>query len=417
MAKATALDILNQTRELVAIHLKQAEFAAVSGENVNAIPGPGKDAPIPAGSEAPQPGVKDRFPNEPASVRSGEGAGEDGTAKITQKQVLDASQPAPVAVAKEPEITGDANADRPSEKAASQLATDLLADIRSHKARMSKVASAPRQAHAPTNPRPAPVAETKQAEPVDMIELDQAVLAKIAAVILCTKDGWDFAEKALTKAAGDKAAYEVLGHVQARSQAIDAEQSFKAGSAAAESQVQDMLAKQLEQSHANAYYQGYAAATKAAGVNAPAPATVADMQKAAAADYAAGQKAAELALVKAAQDQYAYGQALADQVIVKYAQDVAAMDDPKAQQAAAEMATAPEAGGAPPEGAAPAAEQAAGDLSDATPEEIGSALAELVQDGTIPQEEAMKIVDAIDSAEGGGADGEGGAAPAPAEGQ
>ncbi len=455
MAKATALEIVERTKQLVALHRKQAE-SEISGESVNSMPGAENNKP----QAVPplDPAVKERFPNEPASARSAEGAGPDGTSKLTMKQTLDSTQAAPVSVAKEPLETADANADRPSSKAAgADIASSLVNDIRNHQ---KKQASTSPKASSPEKRGQDAAEAAKEGEPpaqeakenaenkeekgekeedkkeekegaADYISLDQSVLAKIAAVVLSTKDGWEFAENAIKKFAGTKAAAEVMTHVKTRTEQIDAEQSYQKGAAAAETAVQNMLAEQLNQSHSNAYYQGYAAATKTAGVKAPAPVNVAPLRKAALADYVAGQNAAQNMLTKYAQDQYAQGQRMAEQIIYKYAQDVNAMQDPAMQEAAAQMATDPEAGGeaggaegadvmgamggdaggAPPEGGGDAGagvEEAAGGIGDATPEEIGEALAELVQEGVIPEEQAMQVVEAIDQANGGG---EGGAPP------
>lgn len=437
MAKATALDIVERTKQLVALHRKQAE-SEISGESVNSMPGSENNKP----REVPpvDPAVKERFPNEPASARSAEGAGPDGTAKITTKQTLDATQAAPVSVAKEPLETSDANADRPSSKAAgADIASSLVNDIRNHQKKQAsaspKVASPEKRGQdkeeAAKEGEP-PEQEAKENEEnkeekgeekgeekegaVDYISLDQSVLAKIAAVVLSTKGGWEFAEGAIKKFAGAKAATEVMTHVKSRTEQIDAEQSYQKGAAAAEKAVQNMLAEQLNQSRSDAYYQGYAAATKAAGVKAPV--TKAAVTKAPAVSMTS--------LQKAALADYIEGQRLAEQVIYKYAQDVNALQDPAMQEAAAQMATTPEGGegaegGADamsamaPEGMDPAAggeggagvEQAASGIGDATPEEIGEALAELVQEGVIPEEQAMQVVDAIDAANGGGG-GEGG---------
>ena len=370
MAKATALEIVEKTKQLVALHRKQAE-SEISGESVNSMPGAENNKP----KDVPplDPAVKERFPNEPASARTNEGAGPDGTAKITTKQTLDASQAAPVAVAKEPLDTADANADRPSSKAAgADIAASLVNDIRAHQkkqaAKSPKVTNPEKRGQdaaeaAKEGEPPAQEAkenaenkedkgegeekdekdEEKEGE-ADYISLDQSILAKIAAVVLSTRDGWDFTENAIKKFAGAKAASEVMTHVKTRAEQIDAEQSYQKGAAAAEVAVQNMLAEQLNQSHSQAYYKGYADATKSAGINAPAPVSAADLQKAAAADYLAGQRAAEAVLVKYAQAQYAEGQRLAEMVINKYAQDVAAMQDPAMQEAAAQMATSPEGG-------------------------------------------------------------------------
>lgn len=422
MAKQTALDIIERTKQLVAAHRKQAE-SPISGEDVNSMPGAENNKP----REVPplDPNVKQRFPNEPSSARTNEGAGPDGTAKITQKQTLAANEAAPVSVAKEPLDTADANADRPSSKAAADLAAGLVADIRAHqkkKATTKKAADDAAEAKAEGEPEEQEKKENEENKEEkeegdgekeagsDTIDMDQAVLAKIAAIVLSTKNGWEFAEGAIKKYAGAQAAAEVMNHVKTRTEQQDAEQSYKMGAAHAEQAVQNMLAEQLAQSHNQAYYKGYADAVKTAGVQAPAPMSVNAMQQAAAADYAAGQKIAEELIFKTAQDQYAQGQQLAEVVIQKFAQDVASLDDPQAQQALSQMATSPDAGGAPEAGAeggdAAGVQEAAAGISDASPEEIGEALAELVQEGTVPAEEAMQIVDAIDAAAGGDEGGE-----------
>ena len=459
MAKKTVTELVAMTK--AALVQKRAEFKDLVGQNPDTIPGAEHSKPV----TVPGPDKEVRQ-NEAlqASGYSAEGKGDDSP--LTRGHALDALQPVKETPTPEPLCDDDANADRPSQKAAgaAEHANDILASIRAFQKKQAAPVAKPQAktvakvaadtvvkakkktedalagageggekpaegAPTTTEGQSTGVEEAKATgdqEPskkvagdgTDVIELSQEVLAKIACVVLSTEEGWKLSEKLLGAAAGQEKAAEILGFVSKQAEAADAQASYAAGVALAEQHVKQAQISQMKQAENDVYLRGWHDALSAVGRN-QAPAT--DQRKQAAIKQAVTKQAA----IKEAQESYVAGAQLVDAVIAdaqqKQAAAVKAAQVPglppgMADAAAADMGGgmpggmpgAPEGGGMPgaPEGDSGNIEQLAAALEGVTPEDIGEALGEMVREGTITMEQAQAILDQIDSEGGeGGAGG------------
>ena len=203
------LEILKTSKALVDYHIKTAAMNDIVGENPSTMAGAENDGTIDATSlsNAADATVKDRITPEPDGARKPGGEGDDSP--LTRGQATDSTQAPPEKPVAEPLDATNANADRPSEKAAG-LCNGILADIKRYQ-EQQKTAEAKLEPVVDTEAKE-PV---KEATPVDSIELNQDVLAKIASVLLSTQEGWDFAEAQLSKVAGAEDAKQIMGHVEA----------------------------------------------------------------------------------------------------------------------------------------------------------------------------------------------------------
>ena len=99
--------------------------AEIVGESPSSMPGSEHDKAIPAGAKAPDKETKDQT-MVPNSGLTTAGAGDDS--KITHTNDLKAGQPALVPQ-KKPEVTGDADASVPGGKTAEELGAEILSDV------------------------------------------------------------------------------------------------------------------------------------------------------------------------------------------------------------------------------------------------------------------------------------------------
>ena len=353
MSKVTIGQILAETEAFMkqgsAEFRKKAGYApseTVGGDG-SGMPGSENDKPVDAKAKQPQSEVTDGLPS---SGDNTEGAGTGET--VEGASALDVTQPV-AAPAKVPMVSADANAD--AKTGAAKVANDLLAQIRTYQA---KDAAAAKSAAAPAAPVAAAApAKKAEAAPVGELEITQDVLAKIASIILATEDGVQFAEAAMTKAAGAEAAQETF----------------------------DFLQKQA------AYNQG---AVDAENMLAAIAANQASMEKAAQADYAQGSAdAASIVgqMAKRAMAPKKAGAGISRAMLIKLGQDMADESIGDAEGAMGGM------GSASPD-------------EEISPEELEQALTELVDEGSITPEAAQQIIAAI-SGGAGAAEGTGAVGP------
>jgi hypothetical protein len=232
----------------------------------------------------------------------------------------------------------------------------------------------------------------------DQIEITQDVLSKIASVILSTEEGWEFAEKAISKAAGAQAARETIDFLTKQAEDAEKQAAYGQGAADADALIkaayvelgrQQALAEvqpQQKQAHAAQLEHGFNTAINRV------------REKRAAAQQGVGNYDALVQL----------GRVFADQS-VKLAQDYAAAEE------GAEMGGEMGAGEMGPAGAEEAmGEMAAAPEGDVSPEELQQALALLVEEGQIDPAAAEEIMSYVSdaSAMGGEAGGEVAADPA-----
>lgn len=375
---ATVKDILSETKRFVDEKRAAAfsEKQGLAGQDPNTYPGAENDKPVDPSTEKPNPGANEDV-NSPAGAYSAKGAKpahqkEQGTA-------LEATDAPPASVKREPAVSSDAMAgstgsnrigDQPVTKHA-ELRDSLLAAIKkaqdSEKQAAAPAAEAPPAPAAPAAPAveaPAPVAAAapeKQGEDgPGQITLTQDVLAKIAETMLATEEGWQLVEQGLSKAAGAEAARETMSYLTQQEKLLEKQAAFEQGYADAENLIQQAI------------YRKGAEDMKAAMAAEPKP------QAAAPSDDPLKR----------------LGAALAD----------ASVKNAQAELAALGGGMPPEmmAGGMPPEmGAVPGADEAMAGMGQApaddeiTPEELQQALAMLVQEGQISEEEAAAIMDYI----------------------
>lgn len=373
MAEKTLRDILQSTRDLIAV--KSAEYQTTVKE-AKGLEGKGKEVrlsaaldstnkTLDAGEAALEPSKKPLLSSDakanPPSDGSGTKAdlrGKNESNETDRSGTLEASDAAPVSKTEKDLLSGDANA----KTAAAQLCNEILQDIRNAQV-SSKKAEAKAEVAKPApvkvaaakvdvKPTVAPVADKKASEG-PMLELTTEVLAKIASMVLSTDEGAEFVEGFMAKQAGAEAATETLNFLAKQAELAEKQAAYEQGQADAEALINEAI-------------------------------------------YRAGMNATKSA---AAQTPFAkLGQAVAD----------SSMSDLMGQMGGAGAgAGAPgaEGAGAPPMdpaamGGAPEAGGAEGEIN---PDEIQSALEQLVQEGTITPEEAQQVMQAI--SQGGDAGG------------
>jgi len=430
-------DILKETRAFV--ESKQAsafsEKQGLAGQDPNTYPGAEHDKPVDSSSMQPDPGANQDV-NSPEGAYSAKGA--KPANQKEQGSALEATDPPPVSVKKEPAVSSDAMAgpkgggsvgDQPVAKHA-ELANDLLSAVK--KAQDAKTASddapaegegEPAPAATPAEGEPAPAegegegeaapaegeaapaegegekeasakgkgdgegepekkAEGNQSE----LELTQDVLAKIASALLSTEDGWELVENGLSKVAGAEAARETMTFLQQEEEDLQKQALYAQGQADAEALIKQAI-----------WQAGYDAAQAQAApqVDPEKQAEVATAQLKQAAGIESDEDAAAKGIDPEALKKL--GRALADNS-VKSAQGL-------------DLAALAGGGGMPPEmgaemppemGAeAPGGEEALDEMGGApmdeeiTPEELEQALAMLVQSGELSEEEVAAIMEHI----------------------
>ena len=451
---ATVKDILSDTRKFVEEKRAAAfnEKQGLAGQDPNTYPGAEHDKPVDPSMEQPDPGANEDV-NSPPGAYSAEGAKpanqkEQGTA-------LEATDAPPASVKKEPEVSGDAMAgpkgsnrvgDQPVSKHA-ELAAGLLGAIKAAqetdtnaegaeadpKPEGEGAESAPEKKAegegdeadpkpegegegAEPNPEkkaeaegedPKPEGEAAPADPekeaaTPQINLTQDVLAKIAETMLATEEGWELVEQGLAKTAGAEAARETMEYLTQQEDLLQKEAARQQGYQDAEALI-----------HQAIYMKGVEDTKQAMAQAAPA----AEPEKTAEAAAQQGYQDAD-ALLKAAQELLAKQGEAPQQPADPNAEILQrlgiALADTSVKSAQADLAAL--AGGAMPDmggamgamgdmGAMPGAEEAMGDMGAApedeeiSPEELQEALAMMVQEGQISEEEASAIMDYITSGE------------------
>lgn len=427
---ATVKDILSDTRAFVEEKRAAAfsEKQGLAGQDPNTYPGAEHDKPVEPSMEQPDPGANEDV-NSPPGAYSAKGAKpanqkEQGTA-------LDATDAPPASVKKEPLDSSDAMAgntgsgsvgDQPVSKHA-ELAAGLLSAIKTAQASDEEPAPAeePKPAEGDGEGEPEKKAEGEEdPKPEDKgdaegdgepekeaatpeINLTQDVLAKIAETMLATEEGWELVEQGLAKSAGAEAARETMEYLTQQEDLLQKEAARQQGYADAEALIHQAI------------YQKGVEDTKAAMAPAAEP------EKSAEAAAQQGYQDAD-SLLKAAQELLAkqgeapaqpanpnagilqrLGVALADSSTKSAQADLAAlaggaMPDMGGMGA---MGAMPDGMGGPLPGAEEAVEGmgAAPEDEEISPEELQEALAMMVQEGQISEEEAAAIMDYIASGE------------------
>jgi hypothetical protein len=436
---ASVQEILSETRSFVEEKRAAAfdEKQGLAGQDPNTYPGAENDKPVDDSMKQPTPGAEEDV-NSPSGAYSAEGATpanqkEQGTA-------LEATDAPPASVKKEPEQTADAMAgpkgqkkvgDQPVSKHA-ELATSLLNSI---KAAQEGAGDDPETGEGDNDPDKQagddpetgegdndPDKQAGDGTPGE-ITLTQDVLAKIAETLLATEEGWNTVEQGLSKAAGAEAARKTMSYLADQEQELQKQAAHEQGYQDAEALIQQAI------------YQRGVEDTKAA------------MDKTAKGGYAKkGKKKSKKkkdtqedddqkqAAVKGYQDAGQLIEALQKQADTQNQQPAneneailqrlgAALADNSVKSAQADLAAL--AGGMPGEGAGlgaapgmdaamgmpgagggmPGPEEAMDEMGgvpedeEITPEELQEALAMMVQEGQISEEEAAAIMDYIQSGE------------------
>jgi len=353
----TVSDIIRETKALV--ETKQAEFrkkAAIAGGDGSDYPGAECDKPVPAGAGSANAEVKEELPEGGTST-----TGACDAEKTESGHAKDSTQPADASVTKKPQDTADAMAKKASE-GTTKLANDLMSRIRAHQEKIAsaetKVATETKAAKScdgdgqkpkdgkpdmkETKKTPAPKKEEGEDKMAGngSIELTTDVLAKIASVILSTEEGIEFVEQQMTKAAGAEAAVETMEFLQKQA-------AYEAGAADAEALIYQ------------AYMQKQAEAQYEAEMAARGQYTKDDLEKAA--------------------------QALADEILATGGEEEGDMGT--GEDAGAVMGDIADGGG----------------LGDISPEELEQAIAMMVAEGTLDEQTAAAILEALGA---GGGEGE-----------
>jgi hypothetical protein len=435
---ATVKDILSDTRAFVEEKRASAfnEKQGLAGQDPNTYPGAEHDKPVDPSMEQPDPGANEDV-NSPSGAYSAKGAKpanqkEQGTA-------LEATDAPPASVKKEPEVSGNAMAgpsgggsvgDQPVSKHA-ELAAGLLGAIKKAqdtdeepkpaegegegekeaadkkcekcgemykdgKCGCEKKAEvAPKEGEG-EEPKPAE-GEPEKAAATPEITLTQDVLAKIAETMLATEEGWELVEQGLAKSAGAEAARETMQYLTRQEDLLQKQAARQQGYADAEALIHQAI------------YQKGVQDTKVAMAQEAPVVNEKDAEAAAQQGYAdAG------AILKAAQDLLAkQGEARPqpanpnEEILQRLG---AALADTSVKNAQADLAAL--AGGAMPDmgalgamGGMPGAEDAMAGMGappedeEISPEELQEALAMMVQEGQISEEEAQAIMDYIASGE------------------
>lgn len=378
--------ILADTRGFIAA--KQASFNKTAAEqalsNPSAIPGSNHDSDCPKEKEQSDPEVKQELPPNTTSTNSGAG----GAEKIESGHATDATQPIS-GVKKEPLETSDAMAgtststvgDQPSggagggaiggsSRSVGKQANDLLASIRQFQE--TKQAGTPAAEAAPVKSAECDCGKEDceycgdsddkgEAKAANELELTQDVLAKIAAMVLSTEEGWDFVESTMSKAAGAEAARETIGFLTKQAEDSQNSEAYNSGAAYASEYIKQAC-----------YEAGAVDALTQLGID---PSVL----------YGEQEKVANH-----------------DELV-----DLGRTVAEEAVKAAQELGV-DEAGAPAVEGDVPGAEEAAGDMiapdagmggeEEVTPEELEQALAMLIAEGQIGEEEAGQIMEYLSGA-------------------
>jgi hypothetical protein len=365
------------------------------------VPGREYDASIPKRSTSPDVEVTQGLPPGGTSMK---GAVVEKT--VPGDTARDCTVSANASVSKQPELSTDAMNSQ-AKTGSAKLANDLLSSIRNYQTALT----------APAAPVASKVAS--DAAQAGGLELTQDVMAKIAAAVLSSEEGWALAERELTKLAGAQAARDTLDKIACadayakgqadadayvaqlmQKQADDAE--YARGQADAEAYVNDQMAKQAL---AEAYNAGRAEQAVADGKMSKQAYDQMLQKQADDRDYAQGYQQGQ-----------AYARQMRNQELVKQAS--ATGIDPRILYKLAE-----EAGGVPPEdiegsgamgdmgGMPPGADgaeppqDAQGEQGEISPEEIVQALQMLVQQGTLTPEDAQAVMQELSGGMDAGQDG------------
>jgi hypothetical protein len=390
---ATVKDILNDTRKFVQEKRASAfnEKQGLAGQDPNTYPGSQHDKPVDASMEQPDPGAKEDV-NSPSGAYDAKGAKpanqkEQGTA-------LEATDAPPASVKKEPAVSADAMAgsngggsvgDQPVAKHA-ELRDSLLSAIKTAQEAEKKASD---DAPAEGEGEAAPAADDKEKpaegdgeEPTKEgedapgeITLTQDVLAKIAETLLATEEGWELVEQGLSKAAGADAARETMSYLTQQEQLLEKQAAAEQGYRDAEELIKQAI-----------YLQGVRDAQASMTPAAPAPEQ---------------EKAAETPVNPNAEILQRLGAALADASVKNAQADLAALAGgmPGAEMGGADMGAMGAMGGMPGADEAMAGMGGAPEEDEISPEELQEALAMMVQEGQISEEEAAAIMDYITSGE------------------
>lgn len=435
MATMKVEEILRDTRAFVEAKTA-SEKRALAGQDPNTLPGSEHDQKVKEESKKPTPQVTE---GSPAGAFSASGAKPGDVTEMGH--TLQAGDPPPAKVDKEPLITSDVNA--APKTGAALLANDLLASIKKAQDELQKTAAKddkkpagskggdvseaqavdaskapppvkkegpePAKQDMPSDAKEAPAKDKAMAEHggsmpskggsagPSALELTQDVLAKIASTLLATEEGWNVVHDGLSKAAGAEAAHQTMDFLKQAAEKIQAEQAFAQGYHDADNLIKQAI-----------YQQGVADAQKQAAAKQPAAVSPAQAQ------YAAGYKAAEALLAKASQPKQA-STGVNAQLIQKLAKAIAEASVKQAEPGDEEEAGADaggeeagadtagdEAGAGADAGAdaGPLGEMAAAPQDEEiSPEELQQALAALVQDGQLDPQIAAQIMQYVGSAD------------------
>ena len=404
----TVQSIAEKTRALVRRKMEMEKLSAgyddIIGDSVTNMPGSESDgtidpAPIAAKAQAE---TKDRISPEPANARNADGAGDNSP--LTRSGLLDITDKAEEDPKKVPAEDTNFDADRPDETSKSaSLCNDILADIKSYQETKEAATKEDATKEADTK-EDAKKEVTKEADSVDTIELNQDVLAKIAGVILSTKEGWDYTENVLKKTAGAEKAKEIVSGVVA----LDKQASYESGINDAQLLIQSVLNNSLTKTSQDI---GGEEAPAAVGGEEGGDITPEDLGQALAEMVQSGEIDAEEAQAVAEEidaasedggeeappeDMGGEEEAVAPEVLGDEEAEKAASYNVGIQDALTLMKAAQDIGG----------EEAAIDQElpeeDVTPEDLGQALAEAVQAGEIGAEDAQAIAQQLDDEMGAG---------------
>lgn len=448
MATMRVEEILRDTRAFVEAKTA-SEKRALAGQDPNTLPGSEHDQKVKEESKKPTPQVTE---GSPAGAFSASGAKPGDVTEMGH--TLQAGDPPPAKVDKEPLITSDVNA--APKTGAALLANDLLASIKKAQDELQKTAAKddkkpagskggdvseaqavdaskapppvkkegpePAKQDMPSDAKEAPAKDKAMAEHggsmpskggsagPSALELTQDVLAKIASTLLATEEGWNVVHDGLSKAAGAEAAHQTMAFLKQAAEQIQSEQAFAQGYNDADNLIKQAI-----------YQQGVADAQKQAAESRPVRACESQAEQA---QYAAGYKAAAALLAKASQPKQAASESRSPQgsvnrnntqLIQKLAKAIAeasvkqaepgdeeeAGADAGGEEAGAEMA-GDEAGAGEEAGAdaGPLGEMAAAPQDEEiSPEDLQQALAALVQDGQLDPQLAAQIMQYVGSAD------------------
>ena len=267
MATMRVEEILRDTRAFVEAKTA-SEKRALAGQDPNTLPGSEHDQKVKEESKKPTPQVTE---GSPAGAFSASGAKPGDVTEMGH--TLQAGDPPPAKVDKEPLITSDVNA--APKTGAALLANDLLASIKKAQDELQKTAAKddkkpagskggdvseaqavdaskapppvkkegpePAKQDMPSDAKEAPAKDKAMAEHggsmpskggsagPSALELTQDVLAKIASTLLATEEGWNVVHDGLSKAAGAEAAHQTMAFLKQAAEQIQAEQAFAQG--------------------------------------------------------------------------------------------------------------------------------------------------------------------------------------------